>query len=55
MASISDRHVLDTDVYTVLRKASLKALTAQQTFFFHFSCNDNWSKGDHMPDLRTPV
>ena len=34
MASISDRHVLDTDVYTVLRKASLKALTAQQTFFF---------------------
>lgn len=35
MASISDKHVLDTDVYTVLRKASLKALSAlQQTFFF---------------------
>lgn len=59
MATISDRHVLDTDVYTVLRKASLKALSAlQQTLFFffpHFSSNDNWSKGDHMPDLRTPV
>ena len=37
MATISDRHVLDTDVYTVLRKASLKALSAlQQTLFFFF-------------------
>uniref|UniRef100_A0A8I5NKA4 Uncharacterized protein n=1 Tax=Papio anubis TaxID=9555 RepID=A0A8I5NKA4_PAPAN len=51
---ILDRHILGIETHIVPRKSFIQSFMVHFDRFY-FSCNVDWSKGDHHTGLRTPV